>query len=82
MTNSQFQRDETLEGQAEALAKTVKTAKAGAIWFSIGGDCLNASTVLRARQIQRESLRAKSHALWKREGFDGPVVRSYAMEVF
>lgn len=57
-TSGRVRREETLEGQAEALAKTGKTAQAGAIWFSTGGDCLNASVVLRARQIQRESMRA------------------------
>ena len=57
-TSGRVQREETNEGQAAALAKTGKTASAGAIWYSTGGDCLNATTVLRARQIQRESMQA------------------------
>ena len=52
-TSGPIEREETDQQQAEALAKTGKTASAGAIWMSTDGDVLNSWTVLEARKIQR-----------------------------
>jgi hypothetical protein len=58
-TSGPVQRQPTDQLQAEALAKTGKTASAGAIWLNTSGDVLNSWTVLEARRIQRAALQKK-----------------------
>ena len=63
---------ETDQQQAEALAKTGKTASTRAIWMNTDGDVLNSWTVLEARKIQR--------ANWQKEKDDKEERARHATE--
>jgi hypothetical protein len=61
-TSGPAERGESVREQAKALAKTGRTASAGAIWLSTFGDVLNSEAVLEARRIQRQKWQDEADA--------------------
>ena len=55
-TTSPIIRGETTEERATALAKTGRTASAGGIFRNLGSMVYNSEELLRARQIQRDTI--------------------------
>eukprot|EP00956_Cyclotella_meneghiniana_P019359 scaffold33127_cov38-Cyclotella_meneghiniana.AAC.2 len=81
-TSGRAEREETIEGQAQALAKTAKTSTAGAIWLSTFGDVLNGDAVLRAREIQRKEWQDKEDARKERQRNAAEELEEAATEVY
>ena len=81
-TSGRAEREETIEGQAQALAKTAKTSTAGAIWLSTFGDVLNGDAVLRAREIQRKEWQDKEDARKERQRNAEEELEEAATEVY